>query len=246
MKQTRCIVDHITPYNTIYRHTKHQENTWDNGSPLQDCWVRGVTGRGEKCFLNTKSKHHTFHVPIGFKDPDDEENDDAETSEEENEYQSYGDDCFANNAYEEEYYSNDDNEGKGGKGKGKAKMRPRGRPPKGKSWDDKRGEWVEIRQGGTKKKKDEIKRKRPTKKKMNEGAAGGGGSSGVGDETRHDTSAKKRPRGRTPKGKIWVEGCGYVNDPNHHTSTPAKKRPRGRPPKGKKWDEEKGVWVDEA
>ena len=45
----------------------NQGDTWDNGEPLQNCWVNGVTSDGKKCFLNTKSKDHTFHVPIGFK-----------------------------------------------------------------------------------------------------------------------------------------------------------------------------------
>ena len=44
----------------------------------------------------------------------------------------------------------------------------------------------------------------------------------------------KKPRGRPPKGKVWVDGEGYMNIPT--------KKPRGRPPRGKVWVDGKG-WV---
>lgn len=71
-----------------------------------------------------------------------------------------------------------------------------------------------------------------------------------GEEESSDDGANKhpkRPRGRTPNGKIWVDGYGYVNDPEYQEKSQAqeKKRPRGRAPKGKVWDNKLGDWADE-
>lgn len=49
----------------------------------------------------------------------------------------------------------------------------------------------------------------------------------------------KQPRGRPPKGKIWVGGK-WV-DGVKSSSEPKEKKPRGRPPKGKIW--KNGEWV---
>jgi hypothetical protein len=56
-----------------------------------------------------------------------------------------------------------------------------------------------------------------------------------------------KPRGRTPKGKKWEEGAGWISDPNYvekpKSPKPNSTKPRGRAPKGKKWTEE--GWISD-
>ena len=58
-----------------------------------------------------------------------------------------------------------------------------------------------------------------------------------------------KPRGRTPKGKKWESGAGWIEDPNHvekpKSPKPKSTKPRGRAPKGKKWCEDVAKWISD-
>ena len=127
--------------------------------------------------------------------------------------------------------------------------KPRGRPPKGKTWNEETGGWVASGEGAP---------PPPTKRKKVSHASSG-----------------KAPRGRPPRGKKWdaTTGAWVVDDEanSKEGSPPAKKsktdkdgdssgqqlasssssssqvsvkKPRGRPPKGKTWNMEMGLWVE--
>ena len=49
----------------------------------------------------------------------------------------------------------------------------------------------------------------------------------------------RRPPGAAPRGKVWDEAVGWVDD----AVARPHKRPAGRAPGGKAWDEEAGKWV---
>lgn len=88
--------------------------------------------------------------------------------------------------------------------------RPRGRPPKGKQWDDEKHKWVPepeaLAKAPTKPKKSKSPRKSSSKK-----------------------SPSGKPRGRPPKGKQWDEVAGsWVDDYSlAHAHTPVTLLPEG-------------------
>ena len=55
---------------------------------------------------------------------------------------------------------------------------------------------------------------------------------------------KIRPPGPKPKGKMWDEYEGWIDDPSAAPppAAPKHSQPAGRPPKGMEWDGEKGEW----
>lgn len=69
-----------------------------------------------------------------------------------------------------------------------------------------------------------------------------------GSPTQSSSETRKRPRGPTPKGKVWQDGQWVAQQQSKQARTPTtdgtlKVRPMGKAPKGKKWDGIAGCWV---
>ena len=69
--------------------------------------------------------------------------------------------------------------------------KPRGRPPKGKMWDDDLGDWKQMTP-------EEI---------------------AAADAAKPPKDDSKRPPGRTPKGKVWEAGKGWVESDGSEPAT---------------------------
>ena len=119
-------------------------------------------------------------------------------------------------------------------------VKPLGRPPKGKIYEFSKGGWID----------DECSDNVTTTSESNGSSLYSSNRDNVKQE---GPSAKKKPRGRAPNGKVWDSVNGRWSERNFIAgkrdvwvvaSSSESKKPRGRPPKGKVWDSSNRVWID--